>query len=290
MSSFNLLSGQRWSPIETALLIMLKPVNGHTRALSRCTHVVQFLQSDLKKHSQTSAQTHKHKHRRICRWITFCQSLRIELCVCLCVCVCVTDCWLNYRVWCALCSLIVLDVMAPVVAEHYKLRYLHHPLCTALKLPLSPAWHFTIYNNHICCWTALTSHHTFRPTLTPIYSFNIQCAIYQIHTLLTPICCRRQIPQPDHYPGRSIQPPPLLPLCPFHTHSPNLQPLAWEAAGPHWWMTSSVCDMSYRARSQGCSGLQTYSMLMTPRKSQAIGCLPRYHGNKKDLLMMIGVI
>lgn len=80
--------------------------------------------------------------------------------------VCVSDCWLNYSVWCALCPLIVLDVMAPVVVEHYKLSWLYHLLCMVLKPPLSPTWHFTIYNNHI--YSYFTPH--LSPTLTPIYS------------------------------------------------------------------------------------------------------------------------
>lgn len=195
--------------------------------------------------------------------------------------ICMTNCWLNYRVWCALHSQKVLDVIVPVVAEHYKLKELYHLLCTVLNTPwaqlgISPHTISTSTTGPLLLRAAPFAHaYAYLLIRHPVYYISLS---YSPDTYLQ----RSSNPtaQSLSWPLHATPPPPtfpalMLPLLPL-----NLRTLAWATGEPHWLITSSESDMSYGIRSQGCSGLQTYSMLMTPRKSLAVACIssvPRQH-------------
>lgn len=99
--------------------------------------------------------------------------------------------------------------------------------------------------------------------------------IYHIPTPLS-----SHIPQPDHYPSRSAQPPTTLAAQPLLSTHQTCGPLPEKLWTP---LMDDIISAWHElwVRSQGCSGLQTHSMLMTLMKSQAIDCLPYYHYNTR---------
>lgn len=134
------------------------------------------------------------------------------------VCVCVKC--LNYSVGCVLCSLVVPDIMAPAVAEHYELRWLHHLLCTVLKLPLSPSLAFRrTQQPHI-----LLGHASFAPHLSPTTTLLIlrpPCHISDSDSLDTYLLPSSTPPSPTAW---SLSRP-LFPLFPFHSAQRTCSPL-----------------------------------------------------------------
>lgn len=75
----------------------------------------------------------------------------------------------------------------------------HHPLCSSLKCRFDHKQQPPPSCSYLHPFTRAD------PYLSP------RLSTYQIYNLPTTVCCHCPIPRPNHYPGRSSQPPPLSP-------------------------------------------------------------------------------